>query len=258
MSCNGYNHYSGCTCAFSGGWKGGSRAFESSFDARLFTRHLRDRSEARQKETWDPWASGYTNPNAKCPVCHEPVFFYRSPYGGRVFFDDLGPPWPKHPCTDNSSTPLPYLPSGVAAPKPAWHQEGWRPLTNVFVDRVSEGVYKIRSATHELVFRHTEPPGISAARARVRPDGAYEISLLEYDERIGRWVMLQGTSRLFYRGLQPGDSPLARTELDTNAAIKHTPVPRRKVTLVKRPMDNRGEGREPRRLVLEVRRRLIS
>jgi hypothetical protein len=28
------------------------------------------------------------------------VYFYQSPYGGRVFFDELGPPWPKHPCTD--------------------------------------------------------------------------------------------------------------------------------------------------------------
>lgn len=42
----------------------------------------------------------YTNPNAKCPVCGESVFFYQSEHGGRVFFDDLGWPWPKHPCTD--------------------------------------------------------------------------------------------------------------------------------------------------------------
>jgi hypothetical protein len=28
------------------------------------------------------------------------VFFYRSPHNGRVFFDDVGWPWPKHPCTD--------------------------------------------------------------------------------------------------------------------------------------------------------------
>lgn len=31
------------------------------------------------------------------------MFFYQSPFGGRVFFDDLGPPWPKHPCTDHAS-----------------------------------------------------------------------------------------------------------------------------------------------------------
>ena len=43
----------------------------------------------------------YVNPNALCPVCGEKVFFYQSPNGGRVFFDDLGWPWPKHKCTDN-------------------------------------------------------------------------------------------------------------------------------------------------------------
>lgn len=43
----------------------------------------------------------YVDPNAHCPVCGERVFFYQSPNGGRVFFDHLGWPWPKHPCTDN-------------------------------------------------------------------------------------------------------------------------------------------------------------
>src|SRR5688572_18159931 len=41
--------------------------------------------------------ASFVNPNARCPVCDAPVFFYQSPYGGRVFFDELGPPWPKHP-----------------------------------------------------------------------------------------------------------------------------------------------------------------
>jgi hypothetical protein len=31
------------------------------------------------------------------------VYFYANSYGSRVFFDDLGPPWPKHPCTNNRS-----------------------------------------------------------------------------------------------------------------------------------------------------------
>lgn len=43
----------------------------------------------------------YVVPDAICPVCGMKVFFYQSPNGGRVFFDDLGWPWPKHPCTDN-------------------------------------------------------------------------------------------------------------------------------------------------------------
>jgi hypothetical protein len=44
-------------------------------------------------------AASFVNPNAECPVCGAQVFFYQNEYGSRVFFDDLGPPWPKHPCT---------------------------------------------------------------------------------------------------------------------------------------------------------------
>lgn len=46
--------------------------------------------------------STYLTPNALCPICGKSVYFYQSPYGGRVFFDDLGWPWPKHPCTDDA------------------------------------------------------------------------------------------------------------------------------------------------------------
>lgn len=45
----------------------------------------------------------FVNPNAECPVCGAHVFFYQNAVGSRVFFDELGPPWPKHPCTDNSA-----------------------------------------------------------------------------------------------------------------------------------------------------------
>jgi hypothetical protein len=45
----------------------------------------------------------FVNPNADCPVCGEPVFFYQNHSGSRVYFDELGPPWPKHPCTDQEA-----------------------------------------------------------------------------------------------------------------------------------------------------------
>ena len=41
------------------------------------------------------------DPNAHCPVCGARVFYYENAFGSRVFFDDLGNGWPKHPCTDN-------------------------------------------------------------------------------------------------------------------------------------------------------------
>lgn len=46
--------------------------------------------------------ASFVNPNANCPVCGASVFYYQNEHGSRVFFDELGPPWPKHPCTDNA------------------------------------------------------------------------------------------------------------------------------------------------------------
>ena len=48
-----------------------------------------------------------TIPNARCPVCGDPVFFFMAANGGRVFFDDLGTPWPKHGCTINEEAQVP-------------------------------------------------------------------------------------------------------------------------------------------------------
>ncbi len=36
----------------------------------------------------------------RCPICGAPVYFYQNEHGARVYFEELGPPWPKHPCTD--------------------------------------------------------------------------------------------------------------------------------------------------------------
>jgi len=47
--------------------------------------------------------SSYLNPNAQCPVCGASVYFFQCPNGGRVFFDDVGWPWPKHGCTDTAN-----------------------------------------------------------------------------------------------------------------------------------------------------------
>jgi hypothetical protein len=41
-----------------------------------------------------------TIPNWHCPLCGAKIFFFQNEYGSRVYFDDLGPPWPKHPCMD--------------------------------------------------------------------------------------------------------------------------------------------------------------
>lgn len=53
---------------------------------------------------WFQSAEAFTDPNALCPVCGASVFYYQNSSGSRVFFDDLGWPWPKHPCTDNQAS----------------------------------------------------------------------------------------------------------------------------------------------------------
>ena len=45
----------------------------------------------------------FTNPHAKCPVCRAPVFYYQNEHGSKVYFDVLGPPWDKHPCTSKQT-----------------------------------------------------------------------------------------------------------------------------------------------------------
>lgn len=57
--------------------------------------------------------SSCLDPNARCPVCGAEVFFYSNEFGSKVYFDDLGPPWPKHPCTDSSAAVV-AIPRGVA------------------------------------------------------------------------------------------------------------------------------------------------
>ena len=83
-------HPSG-SCSGRGGGYGGGHGYSS----------FRSASDGQVFEFPFITYPSYVNPNARCPVCGASVYFYQSPYGGRVFFDELGPPWPKHPCTDN-------------------------------------------------------------------------------------------------------------------------------------------------------------
>ncbi|MBL7766836.1 MAG: hypothetical protein JNJ58_12120 [Chitinophagaceae bacterium] len=39
-----------------------------------------------------------TVPNAKCPNCKRPVFYYQNELGSKVYFENLGKPWPIHYC----------------------------------------------------------------------------------------------------------------------------------------------------------------
>lgn len=115
----GHNHPSYCQCGWCvGGWR---------------NHHSRAAAVPARQSSFFRWSvrwryDSFTIPNARCPRCGASVFFYRSPYGGSVFFDELGPPWPKHPCMDNDD-PLRSAVQEVIGLKPladtTWQRDGW-------------------------------------------------------------------------------------------------------------------------------------
>lgn len=92
--CNASNHPPGCTC----GWGWGSYGGGHVVPRRLGNQGYIDYVKSSYREIYE----SFTVPNARCPVCGAHVFYYQSTSGGRVYFDELGPPWSKHPCTDNA------------------------------------------------------------------------------------------------------------------------------------------------------------
>lgn len=126
--CNAWNHPPDCTC----GWGGEGHLGRSSGSSRFPVSGPRAILQSQFRV-----AASFTNPNASCPVCGAHVYFYQSPAGGRVFFDDLGPPWPKHPCTDNrtavgtlgrpAAAPAAVV-SGLDTKRPQWLDDGWLPF----------------------------------------------------------------------------------------------------------------------------------
>jgi len=138
--CNAHNHSESCTCGFGGSGRGeGAPRYNRS---EPFTRNLWTVSTDR------PFDS-FVNPNAICPVCSAPVFFYQSSDGGRVFFDELGYPWLKHPCTDNvrrSKYPIAQqFVSGENSTRTmyGWETSGWRPFTIGVFTRLNKRITKI-------------------------------------------------------------------------------------------------------------------
>lgn len=117
MSCNGNNHRPGCTCGWGGVFHGLGLGTGDHYWGR---------------------ADSYTNPNARCPRCFARVFFYRSPDGGSVYFDNPGPPWPKHPCMDTGRQSLLTSRTRQALANPLWVSAGWHPMQCDSIEMLNE------------------------------------------------------------------------------------------------------------------------
>ena len=108
----GFNHYSDCAC----GWCVNYGRPRIDREQLISGMRQRDALALLKQNSANSIAGCYVNPNARCPVCSGPVFFYANQFGSRVYFDDLGPPWPKHPCTDNPREAIQFQVAPTGAP----------------------------------------------------------------------------------------------------------------------------------------------
>ena len=169
MTCNAWNHTPDCNC----GWGGIFHAPADSIHEHWlhFVRHR--------------------TPNAVCPACGADVFFYQSPFGGKVYFDELQPPWPKHPCMDSQLQNVRQVaPERVTIPSylsdPA-HR--WRPLICKSIKKGNECVELAVAASDDVrtLFGKLSKKVLDMGAPffiRFVSKGAYEISTLraKHDE----------------------------------------------------------------------------
>ena len=108
--CNAHNHPSNCKC----GWGGEGHLGKSATGLQI------------PRYFFDQNIDAFTIPKVRCQHCGGKVFYYENTNGSKVFFDFLGPPWPKHSCEEylREINPIPnweilYRPYCDAAPNRA-------------------------------------------------------------------------------------------------------------------------------------------
>lgn len=99
--CNAHNHSNHCTCGFGGiGHKGKSHRHSKFVRSSKYSsrRTITPQSKLprHQHNLFDYFSR--TVPNIICKYCGDTIYYYENIYGSKVFFDELGPPWPKHDC----------------------------------------------------------------------------------------------------------------------------------------------------------------
>jgi hypothetical protein len=172
--CNAKNHHWNCNCGF-----GGGRGLLSPKKAKV---------EAPDLFAVPHVPRRYTKPNERCAFCDASVFFRRLANGGRVYFDDPGAPWHKHPCTDSASEFYRGA-FGTAG-------EGWPQVTQVSAKAQSGSVLRLTGRLIDQdwsvfvstsVFRSAPIPStyLSESFIQARPGlgGRFELALLTPDLR---------------------------------------------------------------------------
>ncbi len=211
--CNAHNHSPGCNCGWGGVWYGNGNFPDIS--SWLFNKDRPRKKEflGLQRGTTSLLSGGYVNPNSKCPVCGAPVYYYESPEGGRVFFDSLGPPWPKHPCTSNdgrnidTSSEKSYIP---------WQHDNWQYLRSAIISAhnttpnayIISGEYNTKK--YQFYFLSHEIVMAEIVRYRKNSSGYFDISILDFDDIKREWAIWDGFAFIELKQIQQ-DAELKRT-----------------------------------------------
>jgi len=173
--CNGHKHPWNCTCKFGGTSSNTAKRLPAPQTPDLFSvphvpRH-------------------YTKPQIRCPFCNEPVFYCRLSNEGSAYFDKIGHPWPKHPCTDKSSK--------LYRGPPDSPEENWPRFEKIVVESITETLLRLSGETQNsefIVFLHrdtlkeeTDPAKyICASRMQAKRyhDGRVDLALVDSEFRI--------------------------------------------------------------------------
>jgi hypothetical protein len=157
MGCNAWNHPSNCKCGWGGEWHGNHVSEKVNYNSWPPAKKIAPRADYRS----------LTIPNAQCPVCGSDVFFYQNETGSRVFFDELGPPWRKHPCTDNRiwryslNVRIRHTRSASPKSRTGWIENKWIPFLVIDVDHRKIHLKNIRDDT-EMVIELDRVPRVNA------------------------------------------------------------------------------------------------
>lgn len=163
MACNGWNHGPNCDCGWGGQWHG-NIPYGGGGVAHISRSNPTINQGAAKPLSPRPDFHSFTIPNASCPVCGGSVFFYQNSFGSRVFFDELGPPWPKHPCTDNGNWNRPsqqqIFEPQVAKPRHRadWRENGWSPFIILAVEGNELLLQSIRDCSETWIRLDRKPP----------------------------------------------------------------------------------------------------
>lgn len=201
----------------------------------------------------------YTNPHARCPKCGEEVFYYQSASGGRVFFDELGPPWPKHPCTDNPNISKKVIISSsnkkhgnTEGKKYGWQKAGWEPFYTLKIEQVHNdkylschGLYKGKEIViyikNKVSFDRSSP-----IHLRIRDNESYDMSTISV---VGEGQPVDERKYIAYKTLQLAHLRAA-TKVSSRAESKGQSYKRKQKSTKKR---SRKEKLKPRqKTALEI------